>query len=110
MEMWINNFDDRLEVALFVSVGLYDDDLQWPLRAKFQVTLLNQISDNEHVSVMLTYDNETDEECSMRRYVYDEDDGLSVHCTLISKRDIHNVTATRAYLRNDSIFLKVCKV
>ena len=95
---------------MYVSVGLYDDYLRWPLRGKFKITLLNQIIDDEHVSVTLTYDDNTEEECAIRQYEEDEDDGLSVHCKLISKTDLHKITPTCAYLRNDSILLKVRKV
>ena len=110
MEMWISNFEDHFELRLYVNVGLYDDYLQWPLRAKFKVTVLNQIIDDEHVSVTLTYDDNTDDECAIRRYEEDQDDGLSVRCKLISKRDLYEDTPTCIYVRNDSIFLKVCKV
>ena len=110
MEMWINNVEDHLELALYVNIGLYDDYLRWPLRGQFKVTVLNQIIDDEHVSVTVTYDDDTDNECAIRRYEDDEDDGISVRCKLISKRKLHKVTPTCAYLRNDSVFLKVCKL
>ena len=110
MEMWIRSFEDHLELALYVNVGLFDDNLRWPLRGKFKITLLNQIIDDEHVSVTLTYDDNTDDECAIRRYEDDADDGNSMCCKLISKRDLYKTTPMCAYVRNDSILLKVCKV
>ena len=110
MQMWIRDLEDYLEVALYINAGLYDDDLLWPLRAKFQVTLLNQITDDEHVSVTLTYDDDTHDNCAVRQYEDDEDSCCSIECKLISKTDLHKMTPTCAYLRNDCFFLKVCKV
>ena len=79
------------------------------MRAKFQVTLLNQITDDEHVSVTLTYDDRTPSTATCR--VVDEgDESYPLQSNLISCRDIHKVTPTCAYLKNNCILLKVCKI
>ena len=43
--------DSHLSVYLYLMEGPYDDKLRWPLKGKFKVTLLNQISDSKHHSV-----------------------------------------------------------
>ena len=110
MQMFLEKHQYFCEIALYVTEGLFDEDLQWPLRARFQVTLLNQISNDEHVSVTLTYDDSTPNNCAVRRYEDDEPDCDPLLCELISKRQLCQVTPTCAYLRNDCIFLKVCKI
>ena len=43
---------------LYLMKGLYDHELTWPLKGlKFQITLLNQISDSEHHSLTVTFNN-----------------------------------------------------
>ena len=39
--------------------GPYDDGLTWPLRGKLGINLLNQISDSEHHSMTVTFDDNT---------------------------------------------------
>ena len=103
--------DDNVEVSLELTKGPYDEDLQWPLRAKFQVTLLNQIIDDEHVSVTLSYDDNTPVYVTRRRL---QDDEIFDHdfygFDLISSRDLHKITPTCAYIKNNCMLLKVCKL
>ena len=48
----------HLSVFLCLMKGPHDDELTWPLRGKFEIRLLNQISDSEHHSVTMTYDDD----------------------------------------------------
>ena len=109
MQIWFRNWIDNLEISLYINCGPYDDELTWPLRAEFQMTLLNQITDDEHVSITLTYDDDTDSDFNRRRFEDDEHDCYPL-TYLISKSDLHKVTPTCAYLRNDCIMWKVCKL
>ena len=112
MQLWVHpgrGRNEHVEVVLYLTQGPYDEDLQWPLRAKFQVTLLNQITDDEHISVTITYDDHTPNIAACR-LVDEDDDSYPLDCNLISCRDIHKVTPTCAYLKNDCILLKVCKL
>jgi len=55
----------HLSVYLYLIKGPHDDKLTWPLREKFKVKLLNQISDCEHHSCTVHYgdDDNDDDEC-----------------------------------------------
>ena len=45
-----SNYDRYLSVCLCLMKGPYDDELSWPMNGRFQVKLLNQISDDSHHS------------------------------------------------------------
>ena len=49
--------DTHLSVFLTLMKGPHDDELTWPLRGEFEITLLNQISDSEHLSGIVTFDD-----------------------------------------------------
>ena len=111
MQIWINpGLPEHMELSMYITHGPYDEDLRWPLRAKFQITLLNQITDCEHHTVTMAYDENTPNMSADRRFEEDEDLCYPVECKLISKRDLHKITPTCAYVRNDCILLKVCKL
>lgn len=102
----------HLSVSLYLMKGLYDDELVWPLRGKFKVKLLNQISDSEHHSKILTYDDKTPDDNAGRVTVGEKADGWGFH-RYISNEDLHKTTKFRRtnttcqYLKDDSIFFKV---
>ena len=50
----------HLSVFLMLMKGSHDDELRWPLRGEFEIKLFNQISDSEHRSVTVTFDDNTD--------------------------------------------------
>ena len=45
----------HLSMFLYAMKGINDDNLTWPLQGKFEVKMLNQISDSEHLSVAKTF-------------------------------------------------------
>ena len=52
--------DTYLQVYLQLVKGSYDDNQYWPMRRKFEIKLLNQISDCDHHSMtIITYDDQT---------------------------------------------------
>ena len=53
--------------------GPYDKELTWPLREKFEVKLLNQISDCEHHSCTVHYRDEDDDDNECVDRVTDSD-------------------------------------
>ena len=109
MRMMITPGYDNIDVSLFLMKGPYDENLSWPLRAKFQVKVMNQVTDNDHVSVTLTFDDDTPSNCTQRLANEDDDRG-AVRSLLISHENLHKITPSCAYLKNDSILLKVTKV
>ncbi|XP_065901932.1 TNF receptor-associated factor 4-like [Dysidea avara] len=101
---------DHLSVFICVMKCPHDDELTWPLRGKFEVKLLNQISDCEHYSVAWMYDENTDGGKLTDR-VTDGDRGKGWGCPqFISNEDLHSVTSTCQYLKDDCIFLQVSKL
>jgi len=99
-----------VSVGLYLLQGLYDDEVTWPLKAKFEVTLLNQISDSEHRSATLTFD-ETLPGSTIYRVIDDDDENTPVrHDTFISMSDMYRSTETCQFLRDHCLFFRVSKV
>jgi len=100
----------HLSVYLHLVKGPHDDELTWPLRGKFEVKLLNQISDCEHHAVTINYDN-IDEDFGSIGGRVDDDDDHEVFCwgepKFVSHENFRKVTPTCQYLRDGCIFLQV---
>ena len=98
----------HLSVFLNLMKGLHDDELTWPLRGMFEVKLLNQISDCEHYSITVTYDNRAD---NVAGRVTDDDRGTGTgYLQFFSNGDLHKITPTCQYLKDNCIFLQVSKL
>ncbi|XP_065900851.1 TNF receptor-associated factor 4-like [Dysidea avara] len=100
--------DTHLSMYLYLMKGPYDDELTWPLRGKFEVKLLNQISDCEHYLVTLVYDDKCKDDIAGRVIDGDRPRGWGHH-KFISNEDLHMVTHTCQYLKDDCIFFQVRK-
>ena len=104
-----NGEGTHLSVFLHLMKGPHDDELTWPLRGEFEIKLLNQISDSEHYSKILNFDE------------------ASIHCTgrireggrskkgwgkpqYTSNADLNKVTTTCQYLKDDCLFFQVTKL
>lgn len=61
--------------------GEYDDELTWPLKGNFQIRLLNQISEFEHLSCTVTYDDNTYHKKAARVACADEEKLYYLHGT-----------------------------
>ena len=98
----------HLSVYLYLMKGPHDDELTWPLRGKFEVKLLNQISDCEHLKKALNYDRAPD---TIAGKVIDGNRAKSGWGLqkFISHEDLHKITPTCQYLKDDCIFLQVSK-
>jgi len=89
----------HLSIYVRLMNGPYDDELTWPMKGKFDVKLLNQISDWEHHSEIMNYD-EVDDDATNR----------VINCSsggfyqFISNKDLYKVTPTCQYVKNDSNF------
>ena len=92
----------HLSVGLVLLKGPYDDQLRWPLKGRCEVKLLNQISNNEH-------------HLGNGQYYYggshnqviigSHDMWCSYH--FINNQELHKITTTCQYLKDDSIFFQV---
>ena len=101
----------HLSVYLHLMKGPHDDELTWPLRGKFEMKLLNQISDSEHHSVTIIYNNNTPDMCVSR--VKEGDDETECGWSkpkFISNKHLHKTTATCQYLKDDCLFFQVTKL
>ena len=92
--------------------GPHDDELTWPLRGKFEIKLLNQISDSEHHSLTVTYDDRASDINAVVDRVTEGDrseNGWGYH-QYISNEDLNKITPTRQYLKDDCLFFQVTKL
>ncbi|XP_065902114.1 TNF receptor-associated factor 4-like [Dysidea avara] len=98
----------HLSVFLCLMKGPRDDELTWPMRGNFNVKLLNQISDCEHRVRLIAY-----RYCIPEKHFRVTDgimaNGLGIR-KFISHEDLHRVTPTCQYLKDDCIFLQVNKL
>ena len=91
----------HLSVFLYLMKGPHDDELTWPLRGNFEVKLLNQISDNEHYSMIIGFDdvrvvegNRATRGWGYQRFISYE----------------HKSTPACRYLKADCLFFQVTKL
>ena len=102
--------DDKgthLSVFLNLMKGPHDDELTWPLRGKFEIKLLNQISDSEHHSKTVNYHYTDDEDIVSRVTKGDRATCGWGHHIFISNEDLHKTTPTCQYLKDDCLFFQV---
>ena len=99
----------HLSVFLCLMKGPHDDELTWPLRGKFEIKLLNQISDSEHYSLTVTYDDNTPDDCKGRVTGDITKEGWGKP-QYISTEDLNKITPTCQYLKDDCLFFQVTKL
>ena len=99
----------HLSVYLCLKQGPYDDELTWPLSGMFEVKLLNQISDDQHHSHTIPFCDDPDD-CNSR--VTEDARGRNgFGCPrFIGNGDLHKITATHQFLKDDCLFFQVNKV
>ena len=101
----------HMSVGLFLMKGPHDDELTWPLRGKFEIKLLNQISDSEHHSMTLHYDDSASDIAAGRVTEYDHDKATGLgHTQFISSENLNKVTPTCQFLKDDCLFFQVTKL
>ena len=85
-----------MSVYLYIMSGPHDYQLTWPLKGKFQVTLLNQICDSGHHSV--SYQNRAKMNQSTPFWYCEE---------FISYEVLREISTTRQFIKDDCLFFKV---
>ena len=98
--------DTCLSLYCYLMKGPHDDELTWPLKGKFEVKLLNQISDCEHHLGTIIYDEHAENDIAGRVTDGEKADGWGYH-KFISNEDFYEATPTCQYLKDDCIFLQV---
>ena len=95
---------EQMSVALCLMKGPYDDQLAWPLCGKkFDVTLLNQISDNEHHTAVINFDNSVNDDVAGRVKISVRAKGRECS-NFISYTDLDKATSTRRYTDSHLFF------
>ena len=97
----------HLSVYLCLMKGPHDDELTWPLRGKFEIKLLNQISDSEHHSITVTFDDDDIPDCCSNRVTGCEGAGGLGEPKFISNNNLHKITPTCQFLKDDRLFFQV---
>ena len=108
----------RLKVDLTGNRGIYmavytelmpgpkDDTLPWPMRGKFIVQLLNQLSDSDHYKRVILYDATTSSSAACRVH-----HGNKPYCwgvpSFITLNRLNSTTTTCQYLKDKCIYFKV---
>ena len=121
-----NGKGTHLSVYLYLMAGPYDDMLCWPLKGKYKVTLLNQVSNSNHHSVshyisgayqIIRWrddtDSNSDDMCtdSDDDDMYTDSDDDDTEEIWYHTRFIKTATLLDSdYLKNDSLFFEVSKV
>ena len=101
----------HLSVYLRLMMGPHDDELTWPLRGKFEIKLLNQISDSEHHSMTVTYDDRASDNNAAGRVIVGNRSETFWGCQkYISNEDLNKITPTCQYLKDDCLFFQVTKL
>lgn len=90
--------DTHLSVYLCPMKGLYDEQLTWPFNGEVEVSLLNQIGDNQHISKTVLFVNVTDDKIGIKGYG---------HSLFVSNESLSTSTSTCKYLKDDCLYLKV---
>ncbi|XP_065918747.1 TNF receptor-associated factor 4-like [Dysidea avara] len=94
-------------VALYLTIGPYDDHLKWPLGGNCTVKLLNQVSDSDHHSGPTSLSASIIGIFKSIVKVTNQDRLVWESNKFISNEDLHMVTSSHQYLKHDSIFLHV---
>ena len=100
----------HLSWFLFLMKGSHDDQLTWPLKGKFLIKLLNQISDSEHYSMDINYNDNVPIEYKNKVTQDDKATGAWGQPEFISNKGLHTTTATCQYLKDDCLFFQVTKL
>ena len=100
----------HLSVYLHLMKGPHDDELTWPLRGKFEIKLLNQISNSEHHSMMVTYDDDATDNCDSRVTKSNRNQFGWGRQQYISNQNLSKLTSTCQFLKDDCLFFQVTKV
>ena len=99
---------NHLSVQLYLMKGSHDDKLTWPLSANVMVTLVNQISDNEHHSFVMRL---TDIDGIGGRVVNGElaARGWGMN-TFVSNEKLYKSTPICQFFKDDRIFFQICMI
>jgi len=100
----------HMSVFLYLMKGAHDDKVPWPLTGKFEIRLLNQISDNDHFTKTVSFEGDASA-MYVRRVTDDKVSRPSFGFRhFICNEDLQKVTFTHNYVRGDGVFIQVNKL
>ena len=102
--------DDKgthLSVFLFLMKGPHDDELTWPLRGEFEMKLWNQITDSEHHSVTVAFDEDTSVTCNSRVTEGTKSNIGWGRSQYIIIEDLNKITQACQFLKDNCLFFQV---
>ena len=94
--------DSCLKVYTSLGHNKDDNDLTWPFRGRFEVVILNQISDAEHYSREIIYDDTCLDDVAGRNATY-----LLGRSKFISYDHLCKTSPTCQYVKDDSMYIKL---
>ena len=97
--------DTHLSVYLCLMEGLYDEQLTWPFKDEVEISLLNQIGDNQHISETVSFVDCDDD--IVGRVTGDKVSKGYGHSMFVSNEILLTCTSTCQYLKDDCLYLKV---
>ena len=112
----VNGWFSRIHIALelYIVKGPYDNYIPWPLVGKMELKLLNQISDDEHHSVIVDFRG-VNSRLTIYRVPVHSNEARSNSAAwwdneFISHEHFYQVTPRRQFLKDDCMFFCVCKL
>ena len=94
---------DESHLQICMEVGVNENDhLNWPLRGKFDMAILNQISDCEHYSKRIQFDDRCSDDVAGRNATTSW--GFP---RFISYDRLNTASSTCQYVKDDSMYIKV---
>ena len=97
--------DDHVSVFINVMPGEYDDTLEWPLRGKFTVSMLNQLENRNHYGLSISFDENT-KNSACKKEKEDESGWGLPKFTLQSYLGFNSQSNTQ-YLKDDTLYFRV---
>ena len=83
--------------------------MSWPLKIQLQVTLLNQISNDQHHSCLVRFSKAIHERKVFHRVLHKDmaETGWG-YGKFVSHETLRRVTTSCQFLKNDCVFIRVC--
>jgi len=101
-----NGKGTHMTVGLCLMKGPHDDELKWPLRGKCEMKLLNQISDSQHHSGTVTFNDDTTGNSDKRVTEGERAQGWGHH-QFISNKNLYKTAPLHQFLKDDCLFVQV---
>ena len=103
-----NGKGDHVSVYINVMPGEYDDTLEWPLRGKFTIFILNQLENRNHHSQIVSFDEHTSDGAGACKKKEEEDEsGWGLHKFILQSQLGFNSQSNTQYLKDDTLYFRV---